>query len=100
LLEVTGEHNLINLVIGAVEFPKNNMQEQEKELGHIDLVLSQILTDILQELQMSVMQDIKSHAEKKSSELAKVTSKNVALEMEFRKVKQERDEATKKVQKM
>jgi hypothetical protein len=60
-------------------------------------VLSQILTDVLQELQMSMTQEMNSHAEKTSSELVKVTDENVALEMEYNKVKQEQDEATKRL---
>ena len=37
---------------------------------------------------------MKSRAEKTSNELVKVTTENVALEMEYNKVKQGRDKAT------
>jgi hypothetical protein len=79
---------LIKLATGAVEFPTIEMQEQARELGHIDLVLSQLPIDVLQELQMSMTQEMNLHTEKTSSELVKVTTENVALEMEYNKVKQ------------
>jgi hypothetical protein len=96
-LEVAGECRLIKLATGVVEFPTIEMQEQARELGHIDLVLSQLPTYVLQELQMSMTQEMNSHAEKTSNELVKVTTENVALDMEYNKVKQEWDEAMQKV---
>jgi hypothetical protein len=74
------------------------MQEQARELGHIDLVLSQLPMDVLQELQMSATQELNVHAEKTSSELVNITTENVALETEYNKVKQECDEAMQKVE--
>jgi hypothetical protein len=68
------------------------MQEQARALGHIDLVLSQLPIEVLQELQMSVTQEMNSCAEKTSSELVKVMDRKCALEMEYNKVKQECDE--------
>jgi hypothetical protein len=68
------------------------MQEHARELGHIDLVLSQLPMDVLQELQMSATQELNVCTEKTSSELVKITTENVALETEYNKVKQERDE--------
>jgi regulator of replication initiation timing len=77
------------------------MQEQARALGHIDLVLSQLPMDVLQELQMSAtMQEMNVCAEKTSNELVKVMTENVALEMEYNKVKQECDEAMQKVERM
>jgi hypothetical protein len=49
---------------------------------------------------MRVMKEMNSHIEKASSELVKDTIENVALEMEYIKVKQEQDEAAKKVERM
>jgi hypothetical protein len=57
-------------------------------------VLSQLPTGVLQELQLSVTQEMNLHAENTSSELVKVMTENVALEMELGKVKKEHDEAT------
>jgi hypothetical protein len=65
------------------------MKEQVRELGHIDLVLSQLLTNVLQELQTSVTQEMNSHTKKTSNELVKFMTKNVALDMEYNKFKQE-----------
>jgi hypothetical protein len=58
------------------------MQEQERALGHIDLVLSQIPIDVFQELQMSMTEEINSCIEKTSNKLVKVTTNFFILEME------------------
>jgi hypothetical protein len=68
------EYRLIKLETGEVEFRTIEMWEQARELGHIDLVLSQLPTDVLQELHMSVMQEMQSCVEKTSNELVKVTT--------------------------
>jgi hypothetical protein len=79
-LEVAGERRIIKLATGAVEFPMTEMQEQARELGHIDLVLSQLPMDVLQELQMSATQELNVCTEKTSSELVNITTENVSLE--------------------
>jgi hypothetical protein len=79
-LAVIGERRLIKLATGAVEFPMTKMQEQARELGHIDLVLSQLPMDVLQEIQMSATQELNMHVKKTSNELVNIIEKNVALE--------------------
>jgi hypothetical protein len=49
---------------------------------------------------MSEKQELNTHAEKTSSEIVNITTENVALETYYQKVKQERDEATQKVEQM
>jgi hypothetical protein len=75
------------------------MQEHARELGHIDLVLSQLPMDVLQELKRSAIQEMNVHRED-IQRILKVMTKNVALEVEYKKVKQERDEAAHKVERM
>jgi hypothetical protein len=70
------------------------MKEQASELGHIDLMLSQLPMDVLQEICMSATQYLNMHTEKTSSELVKVMEKNVAIEMDYNKVKHDQDEVT------
>jgi archaellum component FlaC len=49
---------------------------------------------------MSLMQEMNSRVEKTSNELVKFTTENVALEIDYNKVKQECDEAKQKVERM
>jgi hypothetical protein len=69
----------LNLSVGAIEFPTTEMQECTQSLSHIDLVLSQILVNVLHNLETSVTQEIQFHVESTSMELAKVTVDNETL---------------------
>jgi len=73
---------LIKLAKREVDFPITEMKEHSRELDHIHLVLSQLLMDVLQELQMIAMQELKVCVEKTSNELVKVTIEKFALEAE------------------
>jgi hypothetical protein len=63
-LAVTGERRIIKLATGGIEFPMIEMQEKFRELGHIDLVLSQLPMDMLKNLQMSATQEMNVHIKK------------------------------------
>jgi hypothetical protein len=47
---------------------------------------------------MGATQELNVHAEKTSNEIVKITTENVALETEYNKVKQEHNEATRKLE--
>jgi hypothetical protein len=78
-LVVTGERRIIKLALGEFGFPTTNMQEHTWELGHIDLVLSQLSMDVLQEIQMDATQEMKMCSKKTSTKLVNLIAKNVAL---------------------
>jgi hypothetical protein len=73
------------------------MHEEAMELGHTDLVLSQLAIEVLQELQMHMTQEMSLRIENTSRKLVKVTNENIGLELEFSKVKKDHNEVEYKV---
>jgi hypothetical protein len=63
------------LAPGVIVFPSVEMQEKAHTLSHFDLVLSQILGEMLQGLQASIVQELNLHTKKTSDELAKATTR-------------------------
>jgi hypothetical protein len=73
------------------------MHEEAMELGHTDLMLSQLEIEVLQELQMHMTQEMSLRIENTSRKLVKVTNENIGLELEFSKVKKDHNEVEYKV---
>jgi hypothetical protein len=44
---ISRERCVMNIAMGALEFPMVELQEQAKELSHIDLVVSQLPIEIV-----------------------------------------------------
>jgi hypothetical protein len=49
---------VIKISADAIGFPTPEMQEQVQGLSHLDLVISQMPTIVLQGLQMGIMQEL------------------------------------------
>jgi len=63
LTKLESKHQTLHIETDALEFPMSELKEQVNALGHLDLVVSRIPIHILQDLQMGLLQDIKSRGE-------------------------------------
>jgi hypothetical protein len=85
------ESQVMKIVARALEFPMAELQEHVKALSHINLVLSQLHVEVLHSLHMSVTQEIQFRAVSTSMELTKVFVNNDVLQVEYNKLRLERD---------
>jgi hypothetical protein len=72
----------------------------QKELSHIDLVLSQFPIEVLHSLQTSIMQEIQLCMVSTSMELTKVVADNDVLQEEYDKLMLERDEVAQRTKRL
>jgi hypothetical protein len=74
----SGERRVMKIATGFVEFPTTELQEHEKVLSHIELVLSKLLMEVLHGLQTSVTCELQLRTMSTSMELTKeVADKDV-----------------------
>jgi hypothetical protein len=93
---ISRERHVMKIATRALEFPMTELKEQAKALSHIDLVVSQLPIEILYGLQSSVTEELQVHAVSTSLELTKTVTDKDMLQEEYDQLRQERDEATQK----
>jgi hypothetical protein len=88
---VSTEHRVMNISIGALEFPSTETHEKVKELSHINLMFSQLPMNVLHNLQSSVTQEIQLHAESTTMKLDNVSKHIATLHAKYSRLVKERE---------
>jgi hypothetical protein len=63
LTKLATGHITLQIETDAIEFPTTELQEQVKEIIYLNIVVSRLLTHILQSLQMGMLHEIRIRGE-------------------------------------
>jgi len=80
---LTREHRTIQIDLYALEFPVGKLQEQIKALGQLNIVLSKIPIQILQDLQTQLVQEIKNGGDTMNQDLERLRDERAQVQEKY-----------------
>jgi hypothetical protein len=83
LTQLAVGHRTLQIEMDTLEFPMSELKEQVNALGHLNIVVSRMSIQILQDLQIGILQEIKSRGDEAHQELTKIMDERAQLQQQY-----------------